>query len=81
MSAMNYESLNMVTRYMSWMIGLAAAVLTLRIVYIIYSSISEAAENSSAASIWKKVRVRVVAAIICVVIDSLIALIKSYYFK
>lgn len=78
---MNYESINIVTRYISWMIGLAAGLLTLRSVYIIYSSISEAAENYSAASIWKKVKVRVVAAVICVVIDSLIALIKSYYFK
>lgn len=76
---MEYESIGMVATYVQWFIGIVAGILTLRIIYIIHSMSTSMEEGISIGAIFTKVGKYIKAAIIAVVIETIIELFKSYY--
>lgn len=77
---MNYQSVALTASYTQWMIAIAGAVITVRCLYIIVSMSNSTDEGVSMSSIWKKVANHVKALVIFVIIESVISLLKGYFF-
>ena len=77
---MSYESIGMIGTYMQWMIAVAIAVIIFRVLYIIFSMYSSADEGISVNVIITKVGKHIKALVLCVIVEAIITLVKSYFF-
>lgn len=74
-----YESVLMIDTYMQWVIAIATAILTLRVIYIVFDN-AYSFENNANAGIGEKIKKHIVAIVICVIVEAFISTVKKYFF-
>lgn len=77
---MRYQSIYIASTYAQWLIGMASAIIILRMLYIIHSMTTSPAEGITFGTILEKVSKYLKAIIIAVIVESLIQIIKQYFF-
>lgn len=77
---MQYGSIALVGEYSQWMIGIAGAIITARIIHIISSMGMSQDENISIHTILTKISKHIKALVIAICVEAIIELIQNYYF-
>lgn len=76
---MGYESIALIAQYTQWLIAIATVIIGIRIAYIIHSMSNSLDENVSLNTILTKVSKHTKAIIICIIVESIIILVRTYY--